>query len=162
MNRYERKDKLCKLVQEECDKLLPQIADVQVVYNNALILPFLSEICKIVNIGLFYPVISDFETIRVGSHQVSIKWKAQLSKEQLIYIEQDQLNMDHIMMSLHCQKLETEEVKDADHDFDSENKELEEIDLIHCIDYEIDEEEYEYSFDDLTPDSTYLITLEWI
>eukprot|EP01084_Bolivina_argentea_P215577 366007_1 len=166
MNRYERKDKLAKIVQEECDaKLLPQIADVQVIYNNGLVSPFLSEICKIVNIGLFYPMITDVETVHIGSHHATIKWKAKLSKEHLIYIEQDELDMDHIMMSLRCTKLKTEEVKDADNDVDEDEKmdENEEaIDLIHCIDYELDEETYEYSFDDLNPNCVYLITLKCI
>ena len=172
MNRHERKDKLAKIVDEECDKLLPQISDVQIAYNHRLVPAFLDQICQITNIGLFYPEITDFEVTKIGHKSVTVKWRAKLRKDHLIYVEQDNLDMSHIMMSLQIQRLKKEEVKDEhdDEDDDEEEKQkdeeenIDEMDkeLIHCIDYELDEEEYGYKFTGLRGKSSYVITLKCI
>ena len=86
--------------------------------------------------------------------------------------------MNHVMMSLEINKLKKEEVKDEDEDDDDEVDNAEEeneeeskdsdniatvdMDMVHCIDYELDEEEYEYRFDGLRSKSRYNITLKCI
>eukprot|EP01083_Nonionella_stella_P079305 217493_1 len=157
MNRAQRKDKLSTLVTNECDKLLPQIADVMVVYNNRLVTPFLAEICKIVNVGLFYPVISGFAVKQIGTKSVTMGWNACLTKEQLIYVEDDNLNMSHVMMCLECHEVEMKEDDD-----DMMDDEEEQDHGMHYVDYEVDEEQYEFTFNHLKTKRTYSVTLKCI
>merc|ERR1712137_495115 len=82
------------------------------------------------------------------------------------------------MMSLRIERVPNEEVKDSeddtesgsesDHNIVSFNNEMKgakdvvDTDMLHCVDFQLDEEQYEYSFDGLRPKATYKVTVKCV
>lgn len=158
MTRNERKEKLSSIVETECDKILPLVSDVQVIFDNKMIVPFLNNLCTIINVGLFYPDIVNLKAVNIGTSHVNIGWNASLSKEFSSYIQTDDetsdLSMDHILMSLSLQGSRRQTLED-EKEPENENKHL-----VHCLDFELDEDKYTYKFVDLQPNTSYRVTLK--